>query len=78
MKKTTQIDVIYMTAKAKTRLGWQHGKRESELNVSLIAFEVGIESLSYFSKIFKAETGFSPIEYRAKYQSSPAYKLSVK
>lgn len=43
--------------------------RESELNVSLIAYEVGIENVSYFSRIFKAETGFSPSEYQAKYQS---------
>ncbi|MDX8339037.1 ATP-binding protein [Draconibacterium sp. IB214405] len=42
---------------------------ESELNVSLIAYEVGIESVSYFSRIFKEETGSSPSEYQAKYQS---------
>lgn len=42
---------------------------ESELNVSQIAFEVGIENLSYFSRIFKSETGISPNQYREKYKS---------
>lgn len=38
--------------------------RESELNVSQIALEVGIESLPYFSRIFTEHTGLSPNKYR--------------
>ncbi|MCY1719943.1 ATP-binding protein [Prolixibacteraceae bacterium Z1-6] len=41
--------------------------QESELNISQIAFEVGIESLPYFSRIFTEHTGLSPNKYREKY-----------
>ena len=38
----------------------------SELNISEIALEVGIDSLSYFSRIFRQEKGFSPQQYRER------------
>lgn len=42
--------------------------RDSELNISQISLELGIDSLSYFSRIFREETGLSPNHYREKYQ----------
>jgi signal transduction histidine kinase/CheY-like chemotaxis protein len=38
--------------------------RTSEMNISQVAFEVGVESLPYFTKIFTKETGLSPSKYR--------------
>jgi signal transduction histidine kinase/CheY-like chemotaxis protein len=40
--------------------------RNSEMNISQVAFEVGVESLPYFTKIFTKETGLSPSKYREK------------
>ena len=37
-----------------------------ELNISQVAFEVGVESLPYFTKIFTKEMGLSPSKYREK------------
>ena len=37
---------------------------ESELNITEVALEVGFGNLSYFSRIFAEETGFSPNKYR--------------
>ena len=42
--------------------------RTSELNISQVAFEVGVESLPYFTKIFTKEIGLSPSKYREKSQ----------
>ncbi|WP_340112740.1 hybrid sensor histidine kinase/response regulator transcription factor [Maribellus mangrovi] len=41
--------------------------RESDLNISQVSLEVGIESLPYFSRIFTEHTGLSPNKYREKY-----------
>ena len=43
--------------------------RESELNISQIAFAVGIGNLSYFSRMFTEEMGLSPNKYRGKFLS---------
>ncbi len=43
---------------AKTRL------KHSNLTIGEIAFQLGFEDLSYFSRFFKKATGFSPIKYR--------------
>ena len=40
--------------------------RTSEMNISQVAFEVGVESLPYFTKIFTKEMGLSPSKYREK------------
>jgi signal transduction histidine kinase/DNA-binding response OmpR family regulator len=38
--------------------------RTSEMNISQVAFEVGVDSLPYFTKIFTKETGLSPSKFR--------------
>jgi AraC-like DNA-binding protein len=43
-----------------------HLLRTSEMNISQVAFEVGVESLPYFTKIFTKEAGLSPSKYREK------------
>ncbi|WP_340112727.1 helix-turn-helix transcriptional regulator [Maribellus mangrovi] len=40
---------------------------ETNLNITQIAVEVGVDSLPYFSRIFRTETGFSPHNYRGKF-----------
>jgi signal transduction histidine kinase/DNA-binding response OmpR family regulator len=40
--------------------------RTSEMNISQVAFEVGVDSLPYFTKIFTKEIGLSPSKYRKK------------
>lgn len=42
----------------------------SPLNTSEIAFKMGFEDNSYFSRIFKKKTNFSPAEFRKKYQKN--------
>lgn len=37
---------------------------DKELAVNEVAFKVGYEDYSYFSRIFKKQTGFSPTEFR--------------
>lgn len=50
----------------------EHAKRLmlSDLPVSNIALEVGIENFSYFSKLFKKYTGMTPTEYKKSLSSS--------
>ena len=36
-------------------------------NISATAYEVGFESLSYFNKLFKMNTGESPLKFRRRY-----------
>ena len=42
---------------------------ETNLKISRISKEIGIDSLPYFSRIFKKEVGLSPHKYRKKYRS---------
>ncbi|MBR9904309.1 MAG: helix-turn-helix domain-containing protein, partial [Gammaproteobacteria bacterium] len=42
---------------------------ESFLNMTEIALQCGFGSSSHFSNRFRAETGVSPTEYRAKQRS---------
>jgi AraC-like DNA-binding protein len=42
--------------------------RTSEMNISQVALEVGVESLPYFTKIFTKEIGLSPSKFREKSQ----------
>ena len=39
----------------------------STLNISEIAFSIGFEDSSYFSRIFKKKTGFAPNSFQEKY-----------
>ncbi|MBE9461364.1 helix-turn-helix transcriptional regulator [Dyadobacter sp. UP-52] len=59
----TAIELIHITmiAEAKNRL------RSEDRNVSEIAFALGFENLSYFSKLFKREVGVSPNVYRKQF-----------
>jgi AraC-like DNA-binding protein len=43
--------------------------REGKHSVSEVAYQVGFESLSYFSKSFQEEFGTSPSEYTRKRDS---------
>ena len=45
-----------------------HLLRTSEMNISQVALEVGLESLPYFTKISTKEAGLSPSKYREKSQ----------
>ncbi len=48
-----------------------HLLKESDLNITEIAGQVGFSSRSYFAKSFKAIYGMSPSEYqKAKYKSN--------
>ncbi|WP_167606425.1 helix-turn-helix domain-containing protein [Maribellus sediminis] len=42
--------------------------RETNLNITQVSLEVGIDSLPYFSRIFRAEVGLSPQKYRKIYR----------
>jgi AraC-like DNA-binding protein len=48
--------------KRKSVLGLDNGK-QSELNVSEIAYEVGFADPSYFSRMFQKEFGRNPIQF---------------
>lgn len=58
--KTTFID--YLTDLRITKAGKL--LRESQMNVKEAGFAVGYQDPNYFSKIFRKNTGFSPVEYR--------------
>jgi AraC family transcriptional activator of pobA len=49
---------IYLISEAKNRLLGE------DLSVSEIAYELGFENLSYFSRLFKKETGISPNTFK--------------
>lgn len=58
--KTTQEHIhLQLVARAKFVLS------SSEKSISEIAYELGFEHPSHFTKLFKAKTGKSPTEYRA-------------
>lgn len=42
----------------------KHRLRDDDKNVSEVAFALGFDNLSYFSKLFKREAGLSPTEFK--------------
>jgi AraC-like DNA-binding protein len=56
----TAMDLIhlYLIGEAKNRL------KGSNETVSEIAYALGFENLPYFSRLFKKETGISPVEFK--------------
>jgi AraC-like DNA-binding protein len=59
----TAIELIHIAliSEAKNRL------RKKDKTVSEIAYELGFENLSYFSRLFKKETGMLPAAYKRKF-----------
>ncbi|MCI5561353.1 MAG: helix-turn-helix domain-containing protein [Phocaeicola sp.] len=51
----------YIIELAKTRL------LSTQMNVSELAYSLGFEYPQYFSRLFKAKTGLSPLDYRRQY-----------
>jgi AraC family transcriptional regulator, transcriptional activator of pobA len=57
-KTAQELIHIYLINEAKNRL------RASDDNVSEIAYSLGFENMSYFSKLFKKETGVTPKDFK--------------
>lgn len=57
-KTAMELIHIYLIGEAKNRL-----KSEYQ-SVSEIAYTLGFENLSYFSKVFKKETGLTPVQFK--------------
>jgi AraC family transcriptional activator of pobA len=59
----TAIELIHITLinEAKNRL------RKKDKTVSEIAYELGFENMSYFSRLFKKETGMLPTSYKNQF-----------
>jgi AraC-like DNA-binding protein len=57
-KTAIELIHIYLINEAKNRL------RNDHLRISEIAYELGFEDLSYFSRLFKRETGKTPNQFK--------------
>ncbi len=44
-----------------------HLLKHSDYNINYVADLVGFENLSYFTRLFKKNTGFTPSEYRHRF-----------
>lgn len=62
-KTAIELIHIHLIKEAKNRL------RTDQQRVSEIAYDLGFENLSYFSKLFKKETGISPIQFKKQLQN---------
>jgi len=51
---------VYLISEAKNRL------KGEEQSVSEIAYALGFENLSYFSRLFKREVGISPLQFKGQ------------
>ncbi|WP_367331064.1 helix-turn-helix domain-containing protein [Sphingobacterium multivorum] len=60
-KTAQELIHISIINEAKNRL------RSSDGNVSEIAYALGFENMSYFSKLFKKETGISPKDFKKQF-----------
>ncbi len=54
----------YRVTEAKERLS------REETAITVIAFEVGFNSIASFNRVFKEETGVSPTDYREKFRNT--------
>lgn len=62
-KTAQELIHISLIHEAKNRL------RVSDENVSEIAYSLGFENMSYFSKVFKKETGISPKDFKKQFSN---------
>jgi len=60
-KTAIELIHIFLVSEAKNRL---QGKNDT---VAEIAYGLGFENLPYFSRLFKKETGVSPVQYKKQY-----------
>lgn len=57
-KTAIELIHIYLISEAKNRLS------SDEQRVSEIAYALGFEDVSYFSRLFKKETGLTPVQFK--------------
>lgn len=57
-KTAIELIHIYLIGEAKNRL------KSEDRNISEVAYLLGFENLSYFSKVFKKETGLTPVQFK--------------
>lgn len=60
-KTAIELIHIYLISEAKNLL------RLGEKGISEIAYELGFENASYFTRLFKKQTGMKPVEFRKMY-----------
>ncbi len=69
-KNFNELVNTYRIEEAKTRL------KAEETAITVIAFEVGFNSIASFNRVFKELAGTSPSEYRQKSKAEPAATAS--
>ncbi|WP_110054343.1 AraC family transcriptional regulator [Chitinophaga sp. S165] len=57
-KTAIELIHIYLVNEAKNRL------KTNDQSISEIAYDLGFENLPYFSRLFKKETGVSPVQFK--------------
>ena len=57
-KTSMELIHVFLISEAKNLL------KGSDLNITEIAYAIGFENLSYFSRLFKRETGMSPQQFK--------------
>ncbi|WP_244228718.1 helix-turn-helix domain-containing protein [Mucilaginibacter endophyticus] len=57
-KTSIELIHIYLISEAKNLI------KGSDRNISEIAYALGFENISYFSRLFKREIGLSPLQYK--------------
>lgn len=57
-KTTTELITSRLTSEAKILL------KQTDWNISEIAFSLGFEELAHFSNFFKKQTSFTPLAFR--------------
>lgn len=65
-KRTTGIGVIEYLNQTRIRKATEIFASHGDYSVSEVAYMVGFDNLSYFSKIFKKYEGMTPAEYKRK------------